>query len=337
LERNLREEIKRLRQQLDESVEELGITPDAVARVVTVALELARQPGLKPLERHLGCYKVGALSNAWALAKVGLGDPLSGTERPITFDHGVADRDKDVVLAHLQHRLVAQATRLLRAEIWKTGGEKTLHRVSASVSSDVSLAHAVAVAHARLVVTGQDGHRLHEEVIAAGGAVRQGRFARLGISEIRKTVASATAKPADEATERSLAGQWTGIEDPLYRALESRAEEVTTSLDRRLRERAEFEASSIATVLNDLKRNIEAELKDLEGESGRQLRLQFTSDDERVQLDRDIAALQQRLQEIPGEIAREQKAIRSRYSSPQHRLFPAAVTFIIPAAERQAL
>ena len=73
-----------------------------------------------------GATRVGALSNAWALAKVGLADPLTGTERPITFDHAVAASDDDVVLAHLEHRLVAQATRLLRAEIWKTGGEKTL-------------------------------------------------------------------------------------------------------------------------------------------------------------------------------------------------------------------
>lgn len=336
LERNLREEIKRLREQLDESVEELGITPATVVRVVSVALELARQPELKPFGRHAGCYRVGALSNAWALAKVGLADPLSGNERPITFDHAVAERNNDVVLAHLQHRLVAQSTRLLRAEIWKTGGEKTLHRMSASVSNDPSVKHTVAVAYARLVVTGQDGHRLHEEVISAGGAVREGRFARLGVGDIKKASASSTATPVDKATERSLASQWSAVEDALYRALESRADEVTTSLGRRLRERAEFEANSIATVLIDLKRNIEAELKELEGESGRQLRLQFTNDDERVQLDRDIAALRHRLQEIPGEIAREQEAIRSRYSSPQHRLFPAAVTFVVPTAEARA-
>jgi superfamily II DNA or RNA helicase len=336
LERNLREEIKRLRDQLDESVEQLGVTPTSVARVVTVALELARQPELKPSVRHSSCYKVGALSNAWALAKVGLADPLSGNERPITFDHQVAAQDHDVVLAHLQHRLVSQATRLLRAEIWKTGGEKTLHRVSAALSADPGLQHAVAVAHARLVVTGQDGHRLHEEVISAGGAVRHGRFARLGVGEIKKAIASTTGAPAGDATERALATEWTSIEDALYRSLESRAEEVTTSLDKRLSERAEFEATSIATVLNDLKRNIEAELKELEGESGRQLRLQFTNDDERVQLDRDIAALRQRLEEIPREIAREQKAIKSRYSKPQYRLFPAAVTFIVPKSEGRA-
>lgn len=336
LERNLREEITRLRDQLDESVEQLGITPASVARVVAVALELARQPELKPSARHTGCYKVGALSNAWALAKAGLTDPLGGNERPITFDHQVAARDRDVVLAHLQHRLVAQATRLLRAEIWKTGGEKSLHRVSAAVSAGADLQYTVAVAHARLVVTGQDGHRLHEEVISAGGTVRNGRFARLGVGEIKKAIASTTGSPAGVATERALASEWTSIEDALYRSLESRAEEVTTSLDKRLSERAEFEATSIATVLNDLKRNIEAELKELEGESGRQLRLQFTNDDERVQLDRDIAALRQRLQEIPGEIGREQKAIRSRYSKPQYRLFPAAVTFIVPKVEGRA-
>jgi hypothetical protein len=239
LERNLREEIKRLREQLDESVEQLGITPAAVARVVSVALDLARQPRLTPSARQAGCYRIGALSDAWALAKVGLADPLSGNERPITFDHEVADRDRDVVLAHLQHRLVAQATRLLRAEIWKTGGEKTLHRVSASFTADQSLKQTAAIAHARLVVTGQDGHRLHEEVISAGGSVRQGRFARLGVGEIKKVMASATSKRVDASMERALADQW-GVEHALYRALESRGEEVTTSLDRRLRERAGF-------------------------------------------------------------------------------------------------
>jgi hypothetical protein len=49
---------------------------------------------------------------------------LSTIERPLTFDHAVASNDRDIVLAHLGHRLVVQSTRLLRAEIWKTGGEK---------------------------------------------------------------------------------------------------------------------------------------------------------------------------------------------------------------------
>src|SRR5262249_47048441 len=152
------------------------------------------------------------------------------------------------------------------------------HRVSASFAADQSLRQTAAIAHARLVVTGQDGHRLHEEVISAGGSVRQGRFARLGVGEVKKVMASATTKPVEASMERALADQWSSVEDALYRALESRAEEVTTSLDRRLKERADFEATSVEDVLNDLKRHIEAELTELEGESGRQLQLQFTSD-----------------------------------------------------------
>jgi hypothetical protein len=55
LERNLREEVARLHMQLDQSVVELGITPQAVERVVTIALALGHQ---RPLvltgarERH---------------------------------------------------------------------------------------------------------------------------------------------------------------------------------------------------------------------------------------------------------------------------------------------
>ena len=82
---------------------------------------------------------------------------------------------------------------------------------------------------------------------------------------------------------------------------------MTASLDKRLTERADFEATSIATVLNDLRRNIEAELRGTRGRIGPAASLQFTNDDERVQLDRDLEALRQRLEEIPGEIAREQR------------------------------
>ncbi len=331
LERNLKQEIARLREQLDLSIEELGITPDAVGRVVATALELARQPELRATAGKPRCFKVGALSNAWALAKVGLADPLTGNERFITFDHAIAERDRDVVLAHLEHRLVAQSTRLLRAEIWKSGGDRSLHRVSASVSSDRSLAQPVALAHARLVVTGREGDRLHEEVIVAGGAIRQRRFSRLGVGDSKKVMASATAEPADAAAQQRLAEEWSAIEDPLYRALESRADEITASLARRLQERAEAEAANIATVLGDLRQNITLALTDLEGAGGQQLRLQLETDDQRVQLDRDVDALRERLAEIPDEIVREQRAARARYAEPKYRLFPAAVTFIVPA------
>jgi hypothetical protein len=54
----------------------------------------------------------------WVLSGEGLAHPVTGEIRPITFDHQIASGHDDVVLVHLQHRLVQQSLRLLRAEIW---------------------------------------------------------------------------------------------------------------------------------------------------------------------------------------------------------------------------
>ena len=49
---------------------------------------------------------------------MGLNHPHTHKRRPITFDHDVAKGRDDVVLAHLNHRLVQMCLRLLRAEVW---------------------------------------------------------------------------------------------------------------------------------------------------------------------------------------------------------------------------
>jgi len=329
IERDLREEIRRLREQLDDSVRDLALSPASVERVVSTALELARQPGLRPAVKA-GCFAVPPLTNAWALARVGLFDPITSRERPITFDHAVAEADRDVVLAHLGHRLVAQSTRLLRAEIWKTGAEAGLSRVSASLARDGVLDDTAVVAHARLVVTGADGRRLHEEVIAAGGRVRNGRFARMNVGEVKAALAAATGERAPAAAEERVAAEWATVEESLYRALEARAAEITGSLDRRLAERAQAERATVESVLAELRRNIEAQVAAFKGDAGRQLALQFTTPDERAQFDRDLDALERRAAEIPGEIEREVAAIDRRYASRDFRLFPAALTCIVP-------
>jgi hypothetical protein len=49
---------------------------------------------------------------------------------------------------------------------------------------------------------------------------------------------------------------------------------------------------------------------------------------------RDVAALRDRLERIPDEIAAEQRAIAERYADPVHRLFPAAITLLVPEGMR---
>ena len=51
---------------------------------------------------------------------------------------------------------------------------------------------------------------------------------------------------------------------------------------------------------------------------------------ERQQLELNRDGLQQRLDAIPEEIERETEQIRRRHANPQPRLFPVAVTFLVP-------
>ena len=73
------------------------------------------------------------------------------------------------------------------------------------------------------------------------------------------------------------------------------------------------------------------------GEHGDQLQLitglELDAGD-RTQVERDVRSLRARLERIPEEIEREQAAIARRYADPTHRLFPAAVTLLVPEGVR---
>lgn len=51
---------------------------------------------------------------------------------------------------------------------------------------------------------------------------------------------------------------------------------------------------------------------------------------ERDQWERDRGSLQTRVEQIPGEVEQETAAIRERFADPQPRLFPVAITYLVP-------
>lgn len=334
LERDLRERISELRDQLDLSIEELHLSPASVERVVSVGLDLANQPPLKPsvLERSGGAvdvFEVPQLTRSWASATRDLYDPIADVVRPITFDNAVAADADDVVLAHLNHRLVAQAMRTLRAEIWSSGVEVRMGRVSARMGGP-ELTDLGVIAHARLVLVGGDGRRLHEEVITAGGRIRKGNYSRWNIGETDQAGRAAGFERADARAEAEIISLWPKVAESVYAALEARAADRVESLRKRLADREAADAATITAVLTDLRDTIGAELSRITGEENGQLMLDFNPE-ERSQFERDAEALQRRLDEIPDEIDREVAAVRARYAAPTPRLFPAAVEFLYPA------
>lgn len=340
-ERKLREQLEKLAAQLHETQHELNLTPEHIENVVRVGLELAEQPALIPVEvegiwpdplggrKSSPVFQLPALYGSWEQCVDGLRHPHTHKVRPIVFDPALATGRDDVVLAHLNHRLVQMCLRLLRAEIWSLGGTtKHLSRVSACVVDDSELTHPVVIAHGRIVVLGGDNHRLHEEIIIAGGALIEGRFTRLNVGETKAAFAAATVYPVPQLIEARFQLLWEKNKDSLRSALDARMVERTKNLEKNLDELAEKEVNKLKTVMTELQRNIQAEL---DRKDGVQLMLDLGGDEPgKQQRERDLAALRRRLGEIPEEIARESEHIRSRFANPSARLFPVAVTWLIP-------
>src|SRR5690606_34804447 len=144
---------------------DLQISEETVREAVSVALELTHQPPLKPVQipgLHGPAYSVPPLSGTWSECLNGLEHPHSRKLRPIVFEASIAEGRDDVVLAHLNHRLVRMCLRLLRAEMWGAS-TAALRRFTMRTARDEALEFPALIAHGRIVVLGGDNSRLHEE------------------------------------------------------------------------------------------------------------------------------------------------------------------------------
>ena len=327
-EQNIRELSRRHAEQLEETRRDLHLTPANIEAVVHIALELARQPHLIPvaLDGVPRALDVPRFSDpSWQPCLAGLIHPHTGKQRPITFDPNVAAGRDDVVLAHLNHRLVQRCLRLLRAEVWAPTDRQKIHRVTVRTVPRAALRAPAVLAHARLTVASSDSHRLHEELIAAGGVILDGRLERWNVTQTAEVLAAAgIAEPPDSIRQR-LAALWPQLARPLLSALDARGRDRTDSIRKQLTDRAEDETAKITAILRELEAAIRAEI-----DSPPDPQLPLFTDTEREQEQRNRDSLASRLAELPAELARETEAIRRRYADPQPRLFPVAVTFLVP-------
>jgi flagellar motility protein MotE (MotC chaperone) len=175
-------------------------------------------------------------------------------------------------------------------------------------------------------VLGGDNQRIHEEIILAGGQLREGRFNRMNVREVQSAAAAGTSESAPGFVEDRLKELWAKMEGPLIQALDARMAERTKSLQKFLDDRCEREVANITAVMQELERSIR---ETLAAKDDHQMQFEWTSE-EKSQRERDIGRLNHRLKELPGELAREIEHLRRRYRDPQPRLFPVAVTFLVP-------
>ena len=335
-EKRLQERIARLHERLMEAKNDFHLSPEHISRAVEVALDLAEKPSLKPTGSTHGekgsVFEVPVLPGSWGRATVGLEHPHTGVRRPITFDHDVAKGRDDVVLAHLNHRLVQMCLRLLREEIWKLDDVKRLHRVAVRTVPDSELRVPAVAVWSRLVITGGDHHRLHEELTLAGGELEHNRFARISqVGKLEALVAQGSPIEPDQALFDVLKDRFERHEDALMAAVEARSRDRLKFLENTLDRRMKSEIADVRTVLDELEASIRKELKS--DRQGGQLYLPGFTPEEMAQVKKDVHALEARLARIPEEREEEKAAIEKHYANPVDRTFPVAVVFLVPASQ----
>ena len=333
-ERNLRERVAKLHERLDETRKEQSLLPDHIERTVRTALRLADMPDLKPVS--LAGAPDGKvfqmpeeLPGTWSRCLEGLEHPFTQKIRPVTFDHGVAKGRDDVVLIHLNHRIVQMSLRLLRAEIWKSNDvKKKLHRVTVRSLPDGQIAEPALVVMSRLVITGGNHHRLHEELTEAGGYLRDSGFRREErITEIRRWLEESNPADLSDSTFEALQKRFEKQRKSVQAAITARSNERLRYLANTIESRRQRESKDIGQVLDDLEKALMAEIAaDLQP-----VQLSLLSEDERIQLTRDRAAIEARLARIPAEREQEQRAIVERHAHPKEHTFPVGIILIVPA------
>ena len=156
-----------------------------------------------------------------------------------------------MVLLHLGHRLVQMCLRLLRAELWSgataVGQQRRLSRVTARVvPGDVLRTPAVA-GHIRVVVTGTEGTRLHEEVVVAGGTIEAGRLVRTTEEDLKSWLTAASEELPPAQVRDRLTELWPGLSQPLSGILANRAGARRRSLATLIESRCTEEVAAMNT------------------------------------------------------------------------------------------
>ena len=331
-ERELRERIAKLHERLMTTRSEQHLTSDRIERAVRVALVLTDKPDLMPATLadlpQARVFHMPHLAGSWSRCLDGLEHPYTKRIRPITFDHDVAKGRDDVVLVHLNHPLVQMSLRLLRAEVWARDDVKKLNRVAVRTLPAAKLEAPAILVVSRLLITGGNHHRLHEELTESGGYLRESGFRREdGVTKLRDWLEWSEPGAIDNAILDALRTRFTRQTDAILSAVTARSRERLRGLASTIEGRKRREIDEMTQLLDDLAKNLEAELR-----RDAPLQLSLFSEDERTQLRRDTLALEARLRRIPEERQRERIAIEERHTGLVDHTFPVSVILLVPEA-----
>lgn len=345
-EKNIAAKTRRCHERLLQTQRELHLKPNAIKDCVQLALALAGKP---PLKIHQGgsaqddLYELPELTGSWSAAYAGITDPFTHKVRPVTFDHEIAKRlGQNVVLLHLNHPLVAQSLRFLRETVWSPDASRHLNRIAVCRIPDAVLEDIGVIVYSRLVVTGSDGSRLHEEVTIAGGLLKNSGFVqttKIGtLNEWLNAARGLCRSGVKENIQKILEFRYHREKEMIKAASQSRAQDRREALECQLERRCEVEKKAIEEVLLCLRDSIRKTLTGSElseDDAGFQADLFASADMNLWDVQHVRKELEQRIEQIPDEIESEKRMIEERFriTDQDIRNFPIGLMFLVPESK----
>lgn len=313
----------------------LHLDPANLRRVVDTAFVLSNQPQLNRIlvDKSGGdVFEVPELAREWDAAVAGLESKLRPEDRrAITFLDAAAREDPDLVYVHLGHPLVQKAQRLLRRSLWNANPE--LNRVTAIVVDGLPESFVSAVT--RMVLVGRGGLRLHEEIFLAGVRLRGRRTMAEEKADValEQALDSPNLELADAAVRQALVDIWEDPNTPIRKNLEGsigdRAQRHNQAVAGQLEERKSADVARAREIFAAFRRNLTDSLAGIEAADEEDKQRLFADEAERRQRRNDIAAMEQRLEALDDEEAREVEAINNRYADVKPHWNAAAVVFAL--------
>jgi len=344
--RGMGAELTQLAERLTGSRQTLHLRPENLQRVVETAFELDRIPPMEEVGSHTTDVPVLRLPNldqSWDQVTRGLTTRLDPDHlRPIAFDPGVlapADDggDPDVVYQHLGSPLLQRATKRLRAALW--GTERSLQRVTAVIVPDLDESFAAAVT--RMVLVGEAGLRLHEEVFLAGTrlARRQAVGERKAEALLESALDSDKLQQPPESVIRQLADAWSSndpgsLQARVASAVQDRVARRRRDVERQLADRHDADRGRVEAIFDRFGHTLSDALRKAKELADEDQPTLF--DVERRQSERDLRQIRERIDALADERERELAAVDARYTDVQARTFHAAVVFALSPEEAAA-
>ena len=177
------------------------------------------------------------------------------------FDHTLAAGRDDVVLCHLNHRLVQMCLRFTSGNL-VAGQAKKLHRFTTRMVPDTVLRTPAVLIHGRLLVLGETitastrDHRCRWHL-------REGRFSRMNVGETQ-AAAVGQQRPRAERSRESAHGVVAKSRKSGAASARARMQDRTKNLQKFLDDRAEREVANVTAVIQELERSIRETLADKE-------------------------------------------------------------------------